>query len=765
MTVDEPEDKTPMVDEQRQRELVLVGGGHSHVQVLRRFAMRPPSGARLTLVLDVPVAIYSGMVPGFVAGQYRSEELEIDVVPLARRANARVILSPAVGVDTAARRILLRDRPPVSYDLASFDIGSTVIGLDTPGVREHALPTRPINRLVARLAAFFERRRGLGSEPLRVVVVGAGAGGVELAFTLEQRLNRQLGVLTTVKLVTSDPEVLRGYPQGLIGRIHRHAKSREIEIETNRRVVAAEADRIHFGDGTMTPCDALVWVAGAWAHDLFRSSGLATDERGFVLTRSTLQIEGHDELFAVGDCATLEEHPETPKAGVYAVRQGPYLIDNLYAALEGRPLRRYRPQSDFLTLLNLGDGQALGCKKGLSFEGRWVMQLKDWIDRRFMKRFQVLAIDGALSEIFRALPAMDGGEMLCGGCAAKVGQTPLRRALERLGPGVEDPAVVVGLAQADDAAAIRTPKGDVVVSSLDAFRAFTDDPYLVGRVAAVNAMSDLFAKGVAPRFCSSLIAVPENESSEVAEETLYQVLAGMRAALEPLGVTLLGGHTTTAPGLLVGLTVEGIIDDEADLLRLSGLRPGHQLILTKALGTGVLFHADMQARAAGPWMVAALESMLRPNDVASSVACQHAAGASTDVTGFGLIGHLAEMLRRSEVSAVLDVASLPALPGSVEVLRQGLRSTFHPENERAKKGLVIRPAAALHPCFELLFDPQTSGGLLFGVEAARAEGAVAELHRGGDMAARIIGRVVPSREEDGALIEVVSTEFAGSELS
>jgi selenide,water dikinase len=371
------------------RKLVLVGGGHTHVQVLKSFASEPPADIELTVVIPSPVAIYSGMVPGFVAGRYGVEELGIDVEALAHGAGARVVLELALTIDADRRQIMLEGGDAVSYDLASFNIGSTVAGLDTPGVRQHAIPTRPISGLIETIDALVEQARDRDLDrAFRIVVVGGGAGGIELAFCLESRLAREAEGPFEVLLVNDKPRVLVGYPESLAERVERHARSRGMAIDNHRRVIAVEADLIRFEDGDSTAQDAVIWATGAASHPLFRESNLPTDPRGFVMTRSTLQIDGHDELFAVGDCATLIEHPDTPKAGVYAVRQGPILTRNLRAALDGQSLGTYVPQRDFLTLLNLGDGTALGTKWGLSFEGRWVMELKDRIDRRFMSRFR-----------------------------------------------------------------------------------------------------------------------------------------------------------------------------------------------------------------------------------------------------------------------------------------------------------------------------------------------------------------------------------------
>jgi selenide,water dikinase len=714
--------------------------------------MAPRDDVRLTLVVDKPVAVYSGMVPGYVAGQYRREELEIDVVPLARRAGARVILSPALGVDAFSKRIRLASRPSLRYDIASFDVGSTVAGLDLPGVRQHALPTRPIGELVERIESLVDRIRGRpAGTPFRIVVVGGGAGGIEVAFTLWHRVDagRDRGVAMT--LVHGWPEVLAGYPRGLIDRVHRNAARRGIRVEPNRRVVEVREDRVVLDGGDTIPADALLWVSGAWSHPLFVDSGLPTERRGFVRTRSTLQVEGYDDLFAVGDCATMTEFPETPKAGVYAVRQGPFLYQNLLASLEGRPLRPYRPQSDFLTLLNLGDGTALGAKWGRSFEGEWVMRLKDWIDRKFMRRFQVLEGDGVVTEEFESLPEMSAGmEVLCGGCAAKVGESILERALARLPEGASDPTVKLGLDRPDDAAAFETPAGDLVVSSIDGFRAFLDDPFLVGKVSALNSLSDVLAKGASPRYALALVAIPQDASEDEQEEILFQVLSGARAVFDENRVSLIGGHTTTAPELLVGFSIDGLAASP-HLLSLDRLRPGDRLLLTKRLGTGVVLHADMLGRATGRSLASCLESLLTTNREAAQLARELGARAMTDVTGFGLAGHLGAMLRASGVSAVIDVASLPPLPGAVDLLTRGFRSTFHPENSKVRKSHVIEPEAASDPRVELLFDPQTSGGLLFGLSPERVEEAVERLDQ-----VAVIGDVV-ARRADGALLSLVAS--------
>jgi selenide,water dikinase len=233
-----------------------------------------------------------------------------------------------------------------------------------------------------------------------VVVVGGGAGSVEIAFTLIERLRRG-GVEARATLLSGGSRILADSPEGLVRRVLRRAHARGIEVRTGVRAVAAEAGVLVCSDGAREPFDLLAWVTGAVASRALASVELPKDERGFLHTLSTLEVEGCEGLFAAGDCAHLVEFPRTPRAGVYAVRQGPVLAHNLRGALEGGRLNRYRPQNDFLTLLNMGDGTAIGTKWGVSFEGSWVMRLKDAIDRRFVRRFQALDPGGTLTEPFR----------------------------------------------------------------------------------------------------------------------------------------------------------------------------------------------------------------------------------------------------------------------------------------------------------------------------------------------------------------------------
>lgn len=717
------------------REVVLVGGGHAHVQVLRSWSMAPVPGVQLTLVADRGTAVYSGMVPGFVAGDYSLEEISIDLARLAARAGAQLIQTSALTIEPELRRLSLADRPPIFYDVASLDVGSRVLGWRLPGVERYALTTRPIATLTQGLHRRFQKLESGQS----VCIVGGGAGGVELAFCCRFMLD-ELGIAASVRLIDSSAQILSGYPESLRQRVLGHARTRGIELSLGLNVVEVEADAVKLETGARLSASLVLWVGGAAPPALIEDSRLPSDPRGFVQCDDQLRVSGYTELFAVGDCAVQSSHPWVPRAGVYAVRQGPVLDHNLRAVLEGGTLKSYEPQRDYLSLLNLGGGMALGSKWGRTLEGRWVWHLKDRIDRRFVARFTF--DDTPADERDPNRSATDAGassvSMECGGCAAKLQREVLQEALGELSSPV-DAGVVWGIAEAEDVAAWKI-EGDVIVANLDAFSAFSRDYYTLGRVAATNALSDLWAKAARPEVALASLVVPEAPRERQAR-AVAQLLQGARRVFDQHAVRLLGGHTQRGERLNVGFAVWGRADGR--LLPKRGVQVGDSLILTKPLGSGVLLHGDAVGECRSSWRSSLYDVLLTPNSDAGRIAQASGASAATDVTGFGLLGHLLEMLEEDRFGAELDLAALPALPGALELLGRGYRSTFHGQNAVGRRRCRVAPEVteAGRARTELLFDPQTSGGLLIAVPQADSARLLQALQAAGLTRASKIGRV------------------------
>ena len=736
------------------KDIVLVGGGHSHVGVLRRFGMRPLPGVRLTLICRDTHTPYSGMLPGYIAGHYGYDEVHIDLSRLAQFAGARFLRDEAVGLDRGAGAVLCRDRPPVRYDQLSINIGSTPQMSAVAGAQEHAVPVKPINRFDRRWDLLLHRVRNHAGTT-RIAVVGGGAGGVELTLAMQYRLRNELRALgrdpeeLRFHLLTRGAHILQTHNARVRHAFEQVLAARGVVLHRDAEVNHVSATRLRTAAGETVDVDEIIWVTHAGGAPWLRETGLALDERGFIQVLETLQTVTDPNVFAAGDIASMLDFP-LEKAGVFAVRQGRPLADNLRRAVQGKPLRPYRPQRRWLALISTGDRHAVASRGAIGLQGAWVWRWKDWIDRRFMARFNQLpamqaVAPGAPSSVKldqeEAAQAISAVAMRCGGCGAKVGATVLARALGGLHP-VERGDVLIGLHSPDDAAVVRVPPGKAMVHTVDFFRAFIDDPYLFGKVAANHALGDIFAMGAVAQSATAIVTVPSGLESKV-EDVLLQMMTGAVEVLNDADCALVGGHTGEGRELALGFAVNGLVDEDiASVMRKGGMRAGDVLILTKPLGTGTLFAAHARLQARGRWIDDALASMCQSNRLGAQCVREHGATACTDLTGFGLLGHLLEMTRPSGVDAELDLSALPILGGAEETCAAGILSSLQPANVRLRRALRNQQEAVGHPRYPLIFDPQTAGGLLASIPAECVEACLHALRALGYRHAVAIGRVL-----------------------
>jgi selenide, water dikinase len=579
-------------------------------------------------------------------------------------------------------------------------------------------------------------------------VIGGGAGGVELLLSLRTRLRADAAIDgrdagCCFALVTG--EALLATHNGRVRQaFHRHLAAAGVEVHEHRPVAALAPGCVVCRDGKIIPADAVLLATNAAPPDWFANSGLALDAGGFLAVTPTLQLANDPDIFAAGDCAGLIEEPRE-KAGVHAVRAGAPLAANLARRARGEPLRRWRPQRRHLALISTGERYAVASRGPVILEGAWLWTVKDWIDRRWMEMYRHPERMRMKKPVLPPPPERDA--MRCGGCAAKVGPAPLWRALGRLPPQPADADMASGLGAPDDAAVLPPPPaGTHIVATVDLFRSFIGDPFVFGEIAANHALNDIFAMGGAPRHALAIAMVPPGPADKT-EETLFQLLAGARRCLDREGVGLMGGHSAEGE-LALGFSVSGTVAPDR-VLRKGGLRRGDALILSKPIGTGILFAALMRGRAKAAWIARALDGMRQSGREAARIFAAHGATAMTDVTGFGLAGHLGEMLKASAATAELDLAAIPLYPGARELAGAGIASTLLPEN-LALGGIVQTDLGA--DARALLFDPQTAGGLIAGIPAAEAAACVAALRAAGYTDAATIGQVVAAGGAEAGLV-------------
>ena len=748
------------------RDLVLVGGGHSHVGVLRSFAMKPLAGVRITVICTDIETPYSGMLPGYVAGHYRFDDVHIDLGRLCAFAGARFYHDAVVNIDRERKLVLCHNRPPVPYDVLSLNIGSTPQVQQVEGALALAVPVKPIAQFNQRWLALMHKalhwpiHRGA----MTVAVVGGGAGGVELLLSVQYRLRRELQAqgrnpeALRFVLLTSAATVLPTHNAWVRARFARVLQERHVEVHTRAEVVKVSPGCLHTRDGRTFDADDTLWVTQAGGPAWLQETGLALNAQGFIRVNEQLQTVTDPDLFAAGDIADFPNRP-LEKAGVFAVRMAKPLAENLRRRLCGERLTDYRPQRQWLALISTGNRHAVASRGALGFAGDWVWRWKDHIDRTFMRRFielppmaaattpakalftrRVSALPQVALTSEESLQAISAIAMRCGGCGAKVGSNVLSRALGQLQP-VDRPDVLIGLHSPDDAAVVRVPPGMAMVHTVDFFRAFIDDPYLFGKVAANHALGDIFAMGAEPQSATAVVTVPPGLERKV-EDLLTQMMAGAIEVLNAAGCALVGGHTGEGAELALGFSINGLIDEKmSGVMRKGGMQPGDVLLLIKPMGTGTLFAAHARYAAKGRWIAAALQSMVQSNQAGAQILRQHGATACTDLTGFGLLGHLVEMTRPSGVDAELHLSQLPLLDGAVDCVKAGIVSSLQPANVRLRRALRNAADFAQDPRYPLLFDPQTAGGLLASVPAAQSAACVLALKAAGYEHTAIIGRI------------------------
>ncbi|MCB5199125.1 selenide, water dikinase SelD [Loktanella sp. TSTF-M6] len=703
------------------RDLVLIGGGHTHALVLRKWGMNPLAGVRVTLISPGPTAPYSGMLPGFVAGHYSRDDLDIDLVQLARFAGARVIDGAVTRIDSAARLITVPGRAPIAYDAVSVDVGITSDMPALDGFGDHGVPAKPLGQFASRWDMF----RDSATDP-HIAIIGGGVAGAELAMAMAHAL-RDRDLQPTVHLIDRS-RALSALNATARRRVTTALAGNGVTVIEDATVATVQADAVLLTDGRRIRSDFTTGAAGARPHDWIAQIGVDLHD-GFITVGPTLQ-SSDPALFAVGDCAHLSHAPR-PKAGVFAVREAPVLFDNLRAVLSGGTLTTYTPQKDYLKLVSLGGKSALAERFGTAFSGPLLWRWKDHIDQTFMRQFSDLpAMDPPQLPKVHALGLRQamGDKPMCGGCGAKVGRAAL---MDALGGSPAPTRPDVTLIAGDDAGLLTMGDTRQVIST-DHLRAFWDDPVIMTRIALNHALGDIWAMGARPQAATVNLILPRL-SPDLQSRTLQEIVSTARQDLGAAGADIVGGHTSLGAEMTIGFTVTGLCDRAP--ITLQGAQPGDALILTKPIGSGTIMAAEMAGKARGADVAQALQAMCQSQATASDILRD--ARAMTDVTGFGLTGHLRGMCDASGSGAEVALADVPLLPGALELATDGTRSSLFDDNI-AGAGAIEGPTG---PRQALMFDPQTAGGLLAAVDPEQVEHIIEALRSAGYTQAARIGTV------------------------
>ena len=693
---------TPLPQASASSPLILAGGGHSHALLLRRWAMRPElrPDRPITLVSSYGTALYSGMVPALIAGVVKRTEASINLRSLAQKAGVAFVQATVTGIDPP-QGLQLRDRPDLGFGLVSLNLGSVTRRQG----HLNAIAIKPLEPALKAIRAQDVLANNPDTHPFHCV--GAGLAAVEIALALRQRWPLR-------------PLIL-------------HTGGRPLHPSMVRELLQAD---IKLSDNAAPDTANTLLCTGSEAPSWLAQSGLACDANGRVLTRPTMQALDDSQIFASGDCAVIQGM-ERPPAGVWAVRAAQPLARNLEQISRGQTPQPWRPQRRALQLLGLtiGTRREAWLLWGNTCLGPypWLWRWKRRLDRTFMARLR----PGAAMVDQSSNPSSHA--MACRGCAAKLPADPLQQALSRCQS--EELA-----SSPEDAHSLGTSsRGGTLLASVDGFPALISDPWLNGRLTTLHACSDLWASGARVSTAQAIVTMPAVDSAAQVD-LLSQTLAGVRSALIEQGASLIGGHTlesrqaSSTPAALdlqVSLSVTGETPAGQHSWGKGGIQAGDQLLLSRPIGTGVLFAAAMQGAGCASDLDQALAQMqISQHDTleqllalqAQNPGCIH---ACTDITGFGLLGHLNEMGAASDpVTIELWIEEIPLLQGASALFDAGIASTLAPANRRALASLGSQVRAIKagrdqsnslnHALETMLIDPQTCGPLLISVDPAIA---------------------------------------------
>jgi selenide, water dikinase len=744
------------------KHLVLVGGGHSHLAVLKYLGTNPVPGLAVTLISRDINTPYSGSLPGFITGVYNYDDIHIDLRPLAQFANARIIQEEIQDIDLDKKEIALKSRPAIAFDLVSLNIGSKPDSDKIPGADEFAIGVKPIDVFLDQWQNILKQATHSlqQDKEYRIAIVGGGPASIELAFAAQFRIHKELRLkpaessLLTVQIISADSDILSLHNAKVRQYARTELDKRGIEVILDTLVSTFEKNLVVCENGNNYSADTIVFATGASIPPWPTDCGLNLSDDGFIEVNAHLQSTSHDFVFAAGDAATIKGEPR-PKSGVYAVRQGAPLAKNLIRFATGKTLTRYKPQQHALALISLGNKTAIASRNNFFFKGLTVWSIKHSIDTAFIKKYSELPEMDAELDIADGLVDQETERQLklhamrCAGCGAKVAGDVLQEVLQQL-PQSTNKDILNSSTSAEDASLIKLGDGRVLVQSIDQIKSFVNDPWLFARIATNHCLSDIYAMGCEPHSALAVVGLPF-ATKDYGRAQLKELMLSCSETLQAHDCALVGGHSAEAEELHFGLCVNGFIDEDK-LLTKSGMEAGDILILTKPLGTGTLLAADMRYQASHQWMQDALSSMAQSNKEAAACFQKFSATACTDITGFGIAGHLLEMLAANNTEIELSLSDVPVLDGALETLQQNIYSSLHKDNSLVARDIFNQEAFDQDPRYQLLFDPQTAGGLLASIPESKAEDCLSLLRESGYSQAKAIGRVSKRDAVQAAII-------------
>ena len=721
-------------------DLVLIGGGHAQISVLKKFGMRPIPGLKITLINKNLTSSYSGMLPGYIAGTYNEEETQINLLNLCKFANARLIVDEVTGLDTYIKEIYLKNRAPVYYDTLSINTGGEPDIKKIKGAEKYSIPIKPISNLIETFHKIKKQLKEINN--VSITIIGGGAGGVEIALSLKKFLDFENKKEKNITLISKANNLIGNNSILLHQNVMSLLNKNNINVILGDEVVEFKRNTLNTRSGKKITSQFNFLVTSISSPEWLSKTRLKITAKGFIEVNKYLQTSNKN-IFSAGDACSIRNY-NLPRAGVYAVRQGPILYKNLRSRILKSRFVSYKPQKNFLSLIGDGQSEAIASWGPISFRSSWAWKLKRYIDEKFIRTYNDLTFmkmesvkphPNLVSKSNVTDPAL--AEIKCLGCGAKTQWQSLNQGIIRAKQNkksIKKDATLRNIDINSDSSLIKVPNGKDIVQSVDLISSIVNDPYSLSRIAALHSMSDVLTSCAEPVSAEAIFILPSG-LKEIQARLISELISGCSSEFLHHNINLNGGHTSEGEELQVGFCITGIRSKNFTYLE---PKVGDKLILTKPLGIGIILAAHMRGIVNPLDYEEALKIMLTSNQFASKVFLQSNITAITDVTGFGLARHALNLVK--PFGARINIKNIPTIIGANKYLKNGIYSSLSQSNMEA-----INFNNNIESENNIIFDPQTSGGLLAAVEKNKSKKIINELKEKNCHAA-IIGEVINKEE-------------------
>ena len=686
-------------------DLVLIGGGHSHLSVLMKLSKRPINGNRITLITNEIDTPYSGMIPGYIEGIYSWRDSHIDLYRLCLKLNVRFIHAEVERVSAYEKEIYFKDRPKIKFDVLSINTGIQSNNREIKGAAKYCLPVKPISKLANN---FLNKITNFKS----IAFIGGGAGSVELALAIKKRfLNINQDIKITI--ITGKRGLLSTFPQKTKLTSLKTLEKFKIDIIEYKRVLEVKPKQIILSDKSMLKIDKAILSTNSMTPKWLAKSDILLTKDNYILVNKSFQTN-YKYVFASGDVIDFNNQ-NLKKAGVFAVRSGKPLAINIKQFILGKKLVEYKFNKNYLALIGTSKRSAIATKYNLTFNSRFFFYLKKYIDQNFIKKFsdfrirKKFTLDALKTDVLNIFVKHkekitdENDIMQCKGCAAKVPLNALKQAL---------PKDIVSTSED----AVSVPGHPELYQTVDMISSIITDPFLLGKIAANHSISDMVSVNSKITSAMMILQLPLSKT-EINSRDLEQVLLGANEIFKTIDCPLIGGHTMIGKDKdpIIGFSILGQKQKKIKIMKnRRKIKTKDLLILTEKIGSGLIFAGINNYLIDSYFQTDVIKQMIKGNLNFGKISNHLNILSMTDITGFGLANHLLNLIKRDNSKTGLTIYpnKIPLFEGVNECLNKDIKSSLFKSNyDIAQKDIIYkRDKSKLD---NILYDPQTVGGIAF----------------------------------------------------